>query len=163
MNTIAQLIGMRKGQRDACPMKPALRSMTSADKDACARLRQIWDRKRKALGMTQDAVAEKFGRTQGLIAQYLNGHTALGPVAVLKFARILEVSPTDIRPDFSYGVMIPGEIPPDVVEIAIKLSSLPAEVRRDAIGFLNVTLANKGYIDLITRLSANGRTVHADP
>lgn len=104
--------------------------------------------------MTQQKAAEHFGRSQGLIGQYLNGHTALGPVAVLRFARLLQVAPREIRPDFSFGTIVPGELPQDVIEIAIELASVPEVVRRDAIGFLNVTLANQGYIDFIQKLEA---------
>lgn len=135
-------------------MTEQVRKISQADRDAAKRLKAIWSEKAKALGLTQQRAAEQFGRSQGLIGQYLNCHTALGPVAVLKFARILQVSPREIRPDFSFGTLVPGELPPDVIEIAIKLASVPEAVRRDAIGFLTITLANQGYIDFISRLDS---------
>lgn len=152
MTDIARLIPRRKPLVHTFGMSTQVRKISQADKDAAKRLKAIWDRKAKELNLTQQKAAEAFGRTQGLIGQYLNCHTALGPVATLKFARLLRVSPQEIRPDFGYGTIVPGELPPDVIEIAIKLASVPESVRRDAIGFLNITLSGSGYIDFITRI-----------
>lgn len=128
------------------------RKITQADKEAARRLKALWKAKAAALGLTQALAAERLERSPGLISQYLNAHTALGPVATLKFARLLQCAPHDIRPDFSYGTLVPGEIPPDVVELAIKLSAVPESVRRDVLGYVTVALANKGYIDFIEQL-----------
>lgn len=123
--------------------------MSPADREAVRRLRLLWDQKKRQLGITQEKVAEQFGRSQALIAHYLNGHTPIGPVATLKFARLLQCQPTDIRPDFQYGMIVPAELPPDVIEMAIKLASVPEAVRRDIIGFVNVTLQNGRYVDWV--------------
>lgn len=119
--------------------------MTGPDAVAWKRLRALWDKKRRDLDLTQEKAAAEFGKSQGLIAQYLNGHTALGPVATLRWARLLQCSPTEIRPDFDLGTIVPAELPPDVVEIAILLASLPPETRRDSIGYLRMTLAGHRF------------------
>jgi DNA-binding transcriptional regulator YdaS (Cro superfamily) len=128
------------------------RKITQSDREASANLKKLWKEKAHELGLTQQIAAERLERSPGLISQYMNAHTALGPVAVLKFARLLQCSPRDIRPDFSYGTLVPGEIPPDVIELAIKLSAVPEAVRRDVLGYVSVALANQGYIDFIVKL-----------
>lgn len=134
-------------------MKSHTRSFTAADKAAHKCLRRIWDEKARSLGLTQEKAAGLMERTQGLVGQYLNGHIAIGPVAAIKFARMLECSPADIRPDFDYGRLVASELPPEVVEMAIKLASLPEAARRDIIGFVNVTMRNGRYIDWATEMS----------
>jgi len=113
------------------------RTFTQSDRQAAANLRWIWDKKHKALGLTQARAGELFGDvTQGAIGHYLNGRAAIGPVATLKFARLLEVNPTDIRPDFEFK-LIPGDLPQDVIEMAIKLASFPPDVRADIAKYID--------------------------
>lgn len=76
--------------------------LSNADKAAAINLRRIWDDRKDALGLTQDSAADKMGfGTQGAVSHYLNGYTPLNTDAVLKFAALLKVSPTEIRPDLN--------------------------------------------------------------
>lgn len=74
--------------------------LSDADRQAAANLKEIWGAKKDALKLTQDKAAELLGfATQGAVSHYLNGRTPLNTDAVLKFAALLDVSPTAIRPD----------------------------------------------------------------
>lgn len=107
------------------------RKITSADKIAAENLRRLWDSRKKSLGLTQEKVAaEEFDATQGLISQYLNGNIALGPVAVLRFARVLKCKPQEIRADFKYTV-VSDDLTPDAIRFAYKWLSLPPRFRKD--------------------------------
>jgi len=67
---------------------------------ASSALREIWNRKRKELGLTQEKAAHELGfRTQAGVSHYLNGRTPLNTDVILKFAALLQVDPTAIRPD----------------------------------------------------------------
>jgi transcriptional regulator with XRE-family HTH domain len=82
--------------------KTTNRKFTPADRQAAKNLREIWDRKYRELGLTQASAAEKMEfQTQSAVSQYLNGAVPLRIAAALKFAKILKVKPTDIRPDLA--------------------------------------------------------------
>lgn len=132
--------------------KPASkRTITQADREAAKRLKRIWEEKKKDLHLTQEKAADQLGfKTQASVSHYLNCRIALGPVATLKFARLLDVSPQDIRPDFEF-VLLPGEIPQEVAQLAIELASLDDFTRQDAVRFLRSTL-HDGYIDFLERV-----------
>jgi SOS-response transcriptional repressor LexA len=81
--------------------------LSKADKLAADRLRAIWDSKKKKLGLTQEIAAQRLHfETQGAVSHYLRGYTPLNTDATVKFANLLEVPPTDIRPNFD--VMLTG-------------------------------------------------------
>lgn len=74
--------------------------LSAADIEAARALRRLWDDKKTALKLTQDKAAELLGfSTQGAVSHYLNGYTPLNTDAVLKFAALLQVQPSAIRPD----------------------------------------------------------------
>jgi transcriptional regulator with XRE-family HTH domain len=79
----------------------ARKPLSAADERAAERLRAIWDEKKDRLGLTQEKAADELGfRTQGAVGHYLNARIPLNVKATLKFARLLKVSPLDIREDF---------------------------------------------------------------
>lgn len=82
------------------PMNNKRRPVTEEKKQLAARLRRIWNAKKKPLGLTQESAGAMMGMTQGAVGQYLNGTTALGELAMLEFARVLKVPPSDIDPTF---------------------------------------------------------------
>jgi len=64
-----------------------------------SRLYRAW--KLRHPGINQDEIAEDMGfKSQGIVSQHLNAHTPLSVNAVLKWAELLGVKPTDIRPEF---------------------------------------------------------------
>lgn len=95
------------------------RNLTQADLDAAERLLKIWNaRKRGRPGLTQENVAGDLGMTQGAVSQYLNGKIALGPVATLRFAKLLECNPLDIRPDLMDIGVEPGALSAEAIQLA---------------------------------------------
>jgi transcriptional regulator with XRE-family HTH domain len=75
-------------------------AFTEEQKEVARRLKRTWDEKRETLGLTQEKVAELFGWSNAsAVSQYLNGTVALNVEAVLRFAKILRVHPTDIMPE----------------------------------------------------------------
>lgn len=79
--------------------------------------------------LVQKKVADDFGVTQGMISQYLNGETVIGVETTLKFARLFNVSPLEIRPDFAYADLVPGKLSPDAVKVATRFDQLPEQMR----------------------------------
>ncbi|WP_063656949.1 XRE family transcriptional regulator [Candidatus Arsenophonus triatominarum] len=78
------------------------RTITDEDLLAAKRLKQIWDKNKKELSLTQDKAAELLGfSTQATVSHYLTGKLALGVEAVLRFAVLLKVRPEEIRPDMA--------------------------------------------------------------
>ena len=74
--------------------------LSEEDRAAARALRSLWDARKKDLKLTQEGAADKLGfTTQGAVSHYLNGYTPLNTDAVLKFAALLEVPPSAIRPD----------------------------------------------------------------
>lgn len=95
----------KMGDRATRDAKP-----TDADKAAAARLKSIYNSKKKALDLTEETLgarwpykedgdSDRVGVTQGTINQYLNGRMALNFRAVLFFANELQIQPQDIRDD----------------------------------------------------------------
>lgn len=91
------------------------RPLTSDEKLAARRLRQIWDQKKKDLELTQEKVAHAMHITQGAVSHYLNGRIPIGPLAAMRFAHILEVAPEEIieiqniTPPSSKGANLDGD------------------------------------------------------
>ncbi|MFS1584000.1 MAG: helix-turn-helix domain-containing protein [Candidatus Arsenophonus phytopathogenicus] len=79
-----------------------MRRITPEDKQAAVRLRKLWNEKKEALSLTQEKAAEELGfNTQGAVSQYLNGKVPLNTDTIIKFAKILHVSPEAIKPELS--------------------------------------------------------------
>ena len=72
--------------------------LTQEELQWAANLKRVWLRKKKELSLSQEKVAELYGCTQGNVSQYLNAKIPLNTNAVYKFARILQVAPTEINP-----------------------------------------------------------------
>ena len=70
-------------------------------------LSNIWSKKKiefkmKGIKLTQDYAAERMGfDAQGTISQYINGYTPLNDSAVYKFADLLGVNPSEIKPSLT--------------------------------------------------------------
>ena len=83
-------------------MAPKSRPLSEEDKIAASNLREVWALRKNLLGLTQEKAAEQLGyATQSAVSQYLRGDIALNTEAVLKFAKLLRVSPGMIDPRVS--------------------------------------------------------------
>lgn len=90
------------------------RTITENDRRNAARLKRLYEAKKKQLNMTQTSLAEALGMKQGAVAQYINGHIALNYEAAIRFARLLEVDPWDIDPELDVLNHTPGNTARDV-------------------------------------------------
>ena len=116
------------------------------------RLRAFWDTKARSLGLTQAKAAGQFGGTQALINAYLTGRAALGRAATMKFARILQVRPEDIRPDFRFSRELAEDFPEEVLEMACKLATLPEAQRRELLHTIEMLLRARHYEALLEQV-----------
>lgn len=118
----------------------AKRELTVEERDGAARLRRIWERKRLAMGLTQEKVALACGwSTQGAFSHYLAGKNPLNIDATLKLARVLEVDPREIMP--SLHELLVGLFPvlgaagptpalsEESLRVALAMQSLPPKER----------------------------------
>jgi len=69
-----------------------------------ARLKAIFENKKKELGLSQEILAESMGMGQSGIAQLLNGSNAIGPSHAAKLAKILKVSVEDFSPSLALEI-----------------------------------------------------------
>ena len=106
------------------PVKPHKKLEHSQQSEA-DRLRRFWEMRKEQRDLTQQDAAKAMGIKQTLVSHYLNGRKPLGTEALLRWAKFLQVSPTDIRPDFEYRDMIPGKLSPPQVEVADLWGRLP--------------------------------------
>jgi len=75
------------------------RRISTQDRENAARLKAVWDAKRKHLKLTQVKAAALLGfASQSTVAQYLNCDIRISTQAILKFAKLLEVDPIRIDP-----------------------------------------------------------------
>ncbi|PHM61142.1 LexA family protein [Xenorhabdus ishibashii] len=76
-------------------MKKKLTAEQLADS---ARLKELFESKKKQLGISQETLAEEIGKTQSAISHYLNGINALNLEIAVYFAQKLEVQIADFSP-----------------------------------------------------------------
>jgi transcriptional regulator with XRE-family HTH domain len=111
-----------------------VRQITEADLAAARALERLWEKAKKQAAdrgrkLTQKEAAADMGWTQGMVSQYIQGITPLGAVAVLKWAQYLGCKPTDIRRDFQFSDLTPGELSPEAAEVGVRWEALPAPIR----------------------------------
>lgn len=108
--------------------------------ETARRLLSLW-RARKNPLLTQQQAAEKLGVTAATVSQYLHGVIPLGTDAILRWAKLLGVEVTDIRPDMKKSldklgpIMAqsdnePIELSPDELEWVQLLRQLSPEEQR---------------------------------
>lgn len=118
----------------------AKRELTIEEREWAVRLRRLWERQRRVLGLTQEKVALACGwSTQGAFAHYLTGKNPLNIDAVFRLARVLEVDPREIMPElhellvgFFPELGVPGSSSPvseEALRIALAIQLLPVSER----------------------------------
>lgn len=68
------------------------------------RLKEIFNRKKKEIGISQESLADYMGMSQSGIAQLLNGSNAIGVSHAAGFAKILGVSVEDFSPSLAEDI-----------------------------------------------------------
>lgn len=105
---------------------------------AAINLKRIWLIRKRELGLTQEEAADLLGfSTQGAVSHYLNGRMALNTEAILKFAKLLEVAPTDIDPQFEYSTIL--ATPPIITDARGRTA--------EALAMLNDAIKNHDWTD----------------
>lgn len=103
------------------------RVITEHDKKNAARLSALWKAKKGALHLTQTSAAKKMGyEAQPLVSMHLNAKVALNTDAILKWAQLLQVSPTDIDPTLSSLGFTNSKLRPVKVAIIARMSGEPS-------------------------------------
>lgn len=79
------------------------RQLTEEEIADARRLKAIWLKFKKKHCVNQEWLSEKTQLgVQSLMGQYLNGHIQLNHKAILAFARVLNVRPSDISPSMKF-------------------------------------------------------------
>ncbi|QXH68586.1 XRE family transcriptional regulator [Pseudomonas asgharzadehiana] len=67
----------------------------------CAALKEIFNAKKEALGLTQEKAAQHLGMNQGSFSHYLNGRNAINLEFALSVSQLLGVPVTDFAPRYA--------------------------------------------------------------
>ena len=76
------------------------RSISDNDLASARRLKEIWQKRKSELGLTQMTASELLGFSQAAFWQYLNGRLALNIETILKFSYLLKIDPREVDPIF---------------------------------------------------------------
>lgn len=96
-------------------MSKKKRQLTAEEKQIADRLKEIWNEKKKTLGIgSQEKLAHLMGyTTQGSVTQYLNGIIPISLEVGIKFAEQLRVLPSDINPQWgNYDAVLREKVTP---------------------------------------------------
>ena len=85
------------------------KTLTTEQLEDAARLKALYESKKKSLGITQYTIADDLGITQGAVGHYLNGRNALNVDVASGFARLLQVSISDFSPSIAAKVAAQAE------------------------------------------------------
>lgn len=134
--------------------------LTEEEAAASLRLKAIWEKNHKRLGLTQESAAHKLGwSSQGAVWQYLHSKIPLNWSAVVGWAKLLEVTPEDIYPELAHKLGQKAErraiLPPDAQEVAELYRQLSPRLQRDIISFLKIAVT-------MTRMGADISIHHGE-
>lgn len=80
------------------------KSLTTEQLADAARLKALYESKKKELKITQYTIADSLGISQGAVGHYMNGRIALNVPVVTELARLLQVSVSEISPTLARDV-----------------------------------------------------------
>lgn len=78
--------------------------LTPAQVADSQRLKALYEAKKKALGITQQSIADALEISQGAVGHYLNGRNALNTSVAAVFAKILGVSIAEFSPSLAKDI-----------------------------------------------------------
>ena len=137
------------------------RSLTDSEEICRANLKTIYESKKKSMGLTQEILADLLGwKSQGSVNSYINGRIPLNTDAKIAFSKALEISITDIDPDFDLSGFITPKKCLDLIaqnimdseqerlgynekNILDKYRNLSASDKRSVSDFIDFKLKNK--------------------
>ncbi len=122
--------------------------MNENDFQAAKNLRAIWDKKRVDLGINQEIAAKDLGITRSAFGQYLNGRIRIGTDFLLRVSRFLNVSPSEIRPEFENALEVKRDSPnPEIERLLFGFSKLTNEQKKVILRALNAESDSVGSSD----------------
>ncbi|WP_444923472.1 S24 family peptidase [Microbulbifer sp. DLAB2-AF] len=128
------------------------RQLTPEEKASTQRLRDIWDKRRKVLGLTQEKAAHLLGwSSQSAVGAYLQGRIPLNTDATIKFAELLEVEPAEIDPNLGMKWAISHSYSPEKTNFATGLAEQPCAEQE---GNVTPGPAIRGRVPLISSVTA---------
>ncbi|RUT65500.1 peptidase S24 [Morganella morganii] len=77
------------------------RQLTTEQLEDCRRLKALYESKKKALGITQQSIADILNISQGAVGHYLNGRNALNLQTASIFSAQLNVPISDFSPSLA--------------------------------------------------------------
>lgn len=107
-------------------------------------LRAKWDELKDQRGFSQKQMGAAANATEGAISQLLSGSTKLTIEWALQFAKYMRVPLTEIWPDFPFRELVPGNLAPDEVEIALMFRMLQNPTKKKAFADFLRTLQSAG-------------------
>ena len=122
------------------------RSITDSDLEAARRLREIWNKKKSELRLTQITASELLGFSQAAFWQYLNGRLALNVETILKFAYLLKIDPREVDPNFPEWALpkhVAYELPNDAVSLLRTYSNLSDHEKKLARTLVEAVFSNR--------------------
>lgn len=120
------------------------KSLTTEQLEDAARLKALYESKKKELKITQYTIADDLGITQGAVGHYLNGRNALNVEVAAGLAKALNVSVSDFSPSIAAKIASQAEnLNSDIIEYAGKLRAGSVPVIGEAI------LGVDGMIDMV--------------
>lgn len=78
-----------------------------------------WEALKRERDYSQKQLAVDAESSEGMVSQLLAGRTALTIEWALQFSLYMRVPVTEIWPDFPFAALVPGNLTPDEVEVAL--------------------------------------------
>ena len=124
------------------------RKMSEHDKQCADRLQQVWNNKKRALGLTQEKIANAMGwANASAFGAYLHGRIPMNLNAKLKLAEVLQIDPTTIDPELpEWSVVRSEELSDDERQLLSNYGKLPEKLKEMIlvqISALTMDLQNK--------------------
>lgn len=107
-------------------------------------LREKWDELKDPRHLSQKQMGAMANASEGAISQLLNGSTKLTIEWALQFAMYMRVPITEIWPEFPFAHLVPGNLAPDEVEVALMFRMLQEPRKKKAFAEFLRTLQSAG-------------------
>jgi transcriptional regulator with XRE-family HTH domain len=80
------------------------RELTEEEKACAARLKDIWEKKRHVLELSQERLGIEMGMSQSAVGQYLNAKIPLNLPVKISFAMALQCDLVEIDPEIPFSL-----------------------------------------------------------
>lgn len=129
------------------------KTLTTEQLEDAARLKALYESKKKELRITQYTIADDLGITQGAVGHYLNGRNALNVEVASGFAKLLQVSISDFSPSIAAKAAgLAASLKEDVIEYAGKPKNGVVPVIGEAIlgvdGMMDMVEIRAGWLQI---------------